>query len=431
MVHDHPKPQTKSDIEYERTRFTRGVLRDSANYLEDKYGFDFWSAGVDFWLDSKHNSLALNPGELQPAAPEGQIAEALSTKSRPTIALVIDSENWAFANIAKQIVKQLSATYDFKIIATEIVDNINQVLMMTEDCDITHFFWRESINLVNFPSFGFYAESLGSSTDEFKRRFVDSRIITSAVYDHLFLSDEEIAARVPLFNQILSGYTVSSQRLFDIYGNISGYPPPSQLAEDGVDLMLFKPQNTHRFNELENRPMVIGWAGNSKWSAEREDFKGFHSILQPAIEQLQKEGLNIKTCYADRQNVFIPHDEMPDYYAQIDVYVCPSKIEGTPNPILESMACGVPVVTTDVGVVPQLLGPLQKQCIVEDRTVEGFTDMLRSLYQRRAVLLPELSLENLESIQSWSWSIKVGNFAKFFDDVLQKAAAKRLIGPRG
>src|SRR5690606_29147813 len=147
-------------------------------------------------------------------------------------------------------------------------------------------------------------------------------------------------ARDPLFNQILSGYSVSSKRLFEAYKNISSYPPPTQLAEDGVDLMLFKPKNLDRFQEAESRPMVIGWAGNSKWSAEREDFKGFHSILQPAVEQLQREGLRIKTCYADRQDAFIPHDEMPNYYAQIDVYVCPSKIEGTPNPILESMACG-------------------------------------------------------------------------------------------
>lgn len=87
--------------------------------------------------------------------------------------------------------------------------------------------------------------------------------------------------------------------------------------------------------------MRVGWAGNSKWAGELEDFKGYHSLLKPAVEQLQSEGLNIELVLADRQLGFIPHDEMVKYYSQIDVYVCPSKIEGTPNPVLESMACGV------------------------------------------------------------------------------------------
>ncbi|WZB73295.1 glycosyltransferase family 4 protein [Achromobacter xylosoxidans] len=44
---------------------------------------------------------------------------------------------------------------------------------------------------------------------------------------------------------------------------------------------------------------------------------------------------------------------MPAYYNSLDLYVCPSAIEGTPNPVLEAMACGVPVISTDVGIVPK------------------------------------------------------------------------------
>ncbi|WP_446496209.1 hypothetical protein [Escherichia coli] len=73
--------------------------------------------------------------------------------------------------------------------------------------------------------------------------------------------------------------------------------------------------------------MRVGWAGNSKWAGELEDFKGYHSLLKPAVEQLQSEGLNIELVLADRQLGFIPHDEMVKYYSQIDVYVCPSKLK--------------------------------------------------------------------------------------------------------
>jgi glycosyltransferase involved in cell wall biosynthesis len=50
-------------------------------------------------------------------------------------------------------------------------------------------------------------------------------------------------------------------------------------------------------------------------------------------------------------------NDMPEVYSMCDVTVLTSSIEGTPNVLLESMACGVPVVATDASdnrhVIPQ------------------------------------------------------------------------------
>ena len=56
----------------------------------------------------------------------------------------------------------------------------------------------------------------------------------------------------------------------------------------------------------------------------------------------------------------IAHEDMPEYYNGIDIYVCTSRTEGTPNTVLEAMACGVPVISTDVGIVPEVFGEKQK-----------------------------------------------------------------------
>jgi glycosyltransferase involved in cell wall biosynthesis len=110
---------------------------------------------------------------------------------------------------------------------------------------------------------------------------------------------------------------------------------------------------------------------------------------------------------------------MPEYYSKIDVLVCASKIEGTPNPVLEAMACGVPVITTDVGIVPQAFGPQQKRFILKERSVEHLKAALKEFAQNRAIL-KKLSEENIHFISSWDWSLKVENFAHFFNSMLKK-----------
>ena len=46
---------------------------------------------------------------------------------------------------------------------------------------------------------------------------------------------------------------------------------------------------------------------------------------------------------------------MRDFYQSLHVYVCASRSEGTPNPCLEAAACGLPVVTTPVGNMPEFV----------------------------------------------------------------------------
>ena len=49
------------------------------------------------------------------------------------------------------------------------------------------------------------------------------------------------------------------------------------------------------------------------------------------------------------------HLEIIDYYNVLDVYLISSRIEGGPKALLESMATGIPLVTTNVGMVPEMI----------------------------------------------------------------------------
>ena len=51
----------------------------------------------------------------------------------------------------------------------------------------------------------------------------------------------------------------------------------------------------------------------------------------------------------------IPHKEMRDWYSAADLFCLASGQEGWPNVILESLACGTPVVATSAGGIPEII----------------------------------------------------------------------------
>jgi phosphatidylinositol alpha-1,6-mannosyltransferase len=52
---------------------------------------------------------------------------------------------------------------------------------------------------------------------------------------------------------------------------------------------------------------------------------------------------------------FAPHADTPEFYRAADVFALSSDFDNSPNVVLEAMAAGLPVVTTDVGGVRELV----------------------------------------------------------------------------
>jgi glycosyltransferase involved in cell wall biosynthesis len=53
---------------------------------------------------------------------------------------------------------------------------------------------------------------------------------------------------------------------------------------------------------------------------------------------------------------YVEQEELPLWYNAADLFVYPSRFEGFGLPVLEAMACGVPVVTTNASSLPEVAG---------------------------------------------------------------------------
>ncbi|WP_242355951.1 glycosyltransferase [Hungatella effluvii] len=403
VIHDHPKPEKKSDSDYEKNRFSKNHLYEAAKYFEKKHGFCVWNPMVESWVDKRINELVPGTG-----------ISKIAVKKK--IALVVDRPHWALDHIADQVIKMLNTTYEFKRIYLSQFDNLADILLLASECQLIHFLWRPIVSTYFADYTQNKISALGMTSDDFSKKYIDNTVISVGIYDHLLLEGKNREITQNLFSNecsIVDSYTVSTSKIKKIYdADPTIIMKPAAIIPDGVDLTAFRPKNLERFENPQSRKYNIGWVGNSKW--EVMDLKGINTIIRPAIKILRTQGYNVELVTSDQQDMPIPFENMPDYYAMIDIYVCASLHEGTPNPVLEAMACGVPVVSTDVGLVSELFGNQQSNYILKERSVKCLVETLKLLLDKPE-RLSILSKENLNSILSWDWEIMTDNFSSYFE----------------
>ncbi len=97
---------------------------------------------------------------------------------------------------------------------------------------------------------------------------------------------------------------------------------------------------------------------------------------------------------------FIPLEHLPYLYNSAKLFVYPSFYEGFGLPPLEAMACGVPVVASNVTSIPEIFG--NSALLVNPRDVE---ELYQALYRGLTdeVKRQELIIEGLNKSNSLSW----------------------------
>ena len=111
---------------------------------------------------------------------------------KPKIALIVDTDNWAFYNRAVAISERLNQYYDFKIIpaTTALQENIMQVILLVQDCDLVHFFWRGLLFSLDNENIVFKRSEI--DVNEFIEEKFSKIVKTTCIPDHSLLDNENI-----------------------------------------------------------------------------------------------------------------------------------------------------------------------------------------------------------------------------------------------
>jgi glycosyltransferase involved in cell wall biosynthesis len=110
-------------------------------------------------------------------------------------------------------------------------------------------------------------------------------------------------------------------------------------------------------------------------------------------------------------------------YREADVVLNPSRADNTPNSLLEAAACGVPIVSTNVGGVPYLVEHGQSAWLVP---VDEPTEMAAGLAQvlQNDELRRTLSFNAMALARSCAWPVVKGRWLQLYDRLAERGRVR-------
>ncbi len=220
-----------------------------------------------------------------------------------------------------------------------------------------------------------------------------------------------------------------------------GIPPEKVfMAGNGVDAALFSPAQ---------RPLLDTGSGlNLLWVGRFTGQKGEMDLIS-ACGMLKERGVGFSLKmvgdgserekarrYIKDSNLdghievitYIPNYSMAEMYRQAHVFVFPSMREGMPKVVLEAMACGCPVVATDIPGCRELVLEGRNGFLVPVGSPARIRDAIKRLHEDNG-LLNEMGAMSRRIIEKdYTWDAVALRIEGFYQEVL-RSGARRKEGP--
>jgi glycosyltransferase involved in cell wall biosynthesis len=237
-----------------------------------------------------------------------------------------------------------------------------------------------------------------------------------------------LAMQKKVVQQLEHVITVSHQSQQDIVAAFDRPLENIQVIPNGVDSNLFKP-----LDSITRTPFRLITTASSDQPLKglsvllralaqlRSEFPALHLIV---IGKLKENGETEKELQAlNLQEVVqfksgISNQQLVEEYAQASIAIVPSLYEGFGLPAAEAMACAVPLICSDGGALPEVVGKAAR--LVRAGNVDDLQTALRELLINEEIR-NRLGVDGREHIlQQLSWDCVGKKMERFYYHVLQQ-----------
>jgi glycosyltransferase involved in cell wall biosynthesis len=231
-----------------------------------------------------------------------------------------------------------------------------------------------------------------------------------------------LAMQKKVVQQLNNVITVSQQSQQDIASAFLRPVEQIHVIPNGVDTSIFKP-----LENITRTPVRVITTASSD-----QPLKGLSVLLRalahlrsefPALQlivigklkengetQKELETLNLQQIVQFKSG--ISNDELVAEYAQASVAIVPSLYEGFGLPAAEAMACGVPLICSDGGALPEVVGDAAR--LVRAGDVDDLQRALRELLSDDNVRAQLGAQGRAHILQQLSWDCVGKKMARFY-----------------
>lgn len=299
---------------------------------------------------------------------------------RTIISLEFEHKKWSWGHTSQFLLNELSG---FKIMSMEFKQ------------------WKTKKNNINTEEICF----LSQNVSQFKELTDYSRIVARLGGNRAFDNTTLVKQR-DYSGKMAKCYAIvaTNKKLKNIAKIVN---PNVYLIPNGLDLNIWE----FKTRPLKNKDVLtVGFVGNVS-SPRKEEYKGY-TITKEVCKELNfplREAL-----YMKKQ---IPYDQMQErFYNNIDVLVLLTDGEGCSNTIMESLACGVPVITTKEAGFHGEIMENEKNVLFCEKTRQALNIRLTLLNQNRSLLKLISVYSRIFAEKHHDVKIIAKKFQKIFDD---------------
>ncbi|MGC9082856.1 MAG: glycosyltransferase family 4 protein, partial [Anaerolineae bacterium] len=134
-------------------------------------------------------------------------------------------------------------------------------------------------------------------------------------------------------------------------------------------------------------------------------------LYQGFFRRLRELGLEDRVRFTG----YVPDEDLPALYSAADLFAFPSLYEGFGLPVLEAMACGVPVVCSNTSSLPEVVG--EAGIMVEPHNVHALARAMGRVLTDEA-LRASLRARGLERAQRFTWEEAAKRTVEVYRQVL-------------